>query len=108
MPGVVAFRPKNIGVPEVNKKTGKTFFRTPRNTKYSEGIPDIVCCYHGRFIAFEVKRDSKVKPSKEQIDFMTDVNALGGKVFVVWSLSQVVDLLTGLSLDEKMDPPSLS
>lgn len=52
------------------------------------GIPDIIACYHGGFIAFEVKTKSgKVTALQEAT--MQKIRKAGGQAFVVRSLEEV-------------------
>lgn len=56
------------------------------------GIPDIICCYHGKFIAFEVKRPGN-KPTKLQEKTIKDIQASGGQAFVVHSVDEVKNII---------------
>lgn len=62
----------------------------------SAGIPDIVCCYNGAFVAFEVKTDSG-KPSKLQNVTIKQINNAGGVAAVVRSVEDVQRVL-GLNI----------
>lgn len=58
----------------------------------ARGIPDIICCYRGRFIAFEVKgRDEK--PTAIQVAQMHRVEVAGGRSYVVETVEQVTRIL---------------
>jgi penicillin-binding protein-related factor A (putative recombinase) len=59
------------------------------------GLPDIICCYSGLFIAFEVKTD-KGKLSKLQEITLQKINAAKGKAFKVTSLREVKEILKSL------------
>lgn len=56
------------------------------------GIPDIICCYHGKFLAFEVKTE-KGKLSKLQEITMDKIQNAGGTAVKVTSLEEVKDIL---------------
>lgn len=56
------------------------------------GIPDIVGCYRGRFIAFEVKTDVG-RVSKLQEYTIRQIVAAGGMTSVVRSIADVQALL---------------
>lgn len=56
------------------------------------GIPDIICCYKGRFIGIEVKRPGG-KVSKLQEITIKKVTAAGGITFVAYSLDDVKEQL---------------
>ena len=59
------------------------------------GIPDIICCFHGRFIAFEVKTD-KGKLTKLQEIMMRRIEAAKGKAYKVTSVEEVKKILKHL------------
>jgi hypothetical protein len=46
------------------------------------GVPDIIACYGGRFIAVECKANGN-KPTALQLDNLQDIEACGGMAFVV-------------------------
>lgn len=52
------------------------------------GIPDIICCYHGRFYGFEVKNEVG-KPTKLQEAAIRKINKAGGTAAVVRSVEEV-------------------
>lgn len=56
------------------------------------GVPDILCCYRGRYFAFEVKRPSE-KPRELQEYQMGKVRKAGGIAAAVSSLDDVKDVL---------------
>lgn len=56
------------------------------------GVPDIICCYKGKFIAFEVKT-LQGKLSKLQEIMIKRINEAGGMAFKVTSLEEVKDIL---------------
>lgn len=58
------------------------------------GIPDIICCKDGQFLAFEVKRSGN-KPTKLQDETIKAIKAAGGQAFVVYSLDDVIQALAG-------------
>lgn len=57
----------------------------------SEGEPDIVGCYNGRFYAFELKTIVG-KPSKLQEYKLGQIRGAGGTALVVNDLQQIKDL----------------
>lgn len=57
-----------------------------------KGIPDIICCWKGRFIAIEVKVGSN-KPSKYQECKIKEINRAGGLAFVAYSIDDVINKL---------------
>ncbi len=56
------------------------------------GLPDVICCYKGKFVAFEVKTE-KGKLSKLQEITLKRINEAGGMAFKVTSLEEVKDIL---------------
>lgn len=58
------------------------------------GIPDIICCYRGRFYGFEVKNEIG-KPTKLQGATIRKINAAGGTAVVVRSVEEVRRVLEG-------------
>lgn len=56
------------------------------------GIPDIICCYKGKFVTFEVKT-KKGKLSKLQEVMIERIRQAGGVAFKVTSVQEVKDIL---------------
>lgn len=56
------------------------------------GLPDIICCYRGRFFAFETKMD-KGKASKIQLFIHTKIRAAGGVVEVIRTLDEAIEII---------------
>ena len=52
------------------------------------GIPDIICCYRGKFMAFEVKTE-KGKTTALQNSVINKMQKCGGKAVVVRSVNEV-------------------
>lgn len=52
------------------------------------GVPDLIVCYKGRFIAFEVKI-GKNKPTALQEATIRAINKAGGYALPVWSVEEV-------------------
>lgn len=65
----------------VNVHGGSTFMNA--------GLPDIIGCYNGRFIAFEVKRPGG-KLTTLQAVFLDKIRAAGGVAEVVYSRENVI------------------
>ena len=61
------------------------------------GIPDIICCFHGRFIAFEVKTD-KGKLTKLQETMLERIQKAKGKAYKVTSVEDVEKILEHLDV----------
>ena len=63
------------------------------------GVPDILCCYKGRFVALEVKRDVYAKmneTSELQQRTIKQIIAAGGVAGVVTCVTEVKELLDGI------------
>lgn len=58
----------------------------------SRGCPDIIVCYEGLFIAFEVKA-ADGRPSALQKYNISEIEAAGGVASVVYSLNEVKNML---------------
>lgn len=52
------------------------------------GIPDIICCYRGKFVAFEVKTETG-KTTALQEAVINKIRKCGGKAVVVRSVEDV-------------------
>ena len=53
------------------------------------GIPDILYCYRGRFLALEVKADATKDALPWQKRQLAAISAAGGVACVVWSVEHV-------------------
>lgn len=61
------------------------------------GVLDVIVCYKGRFIAFEVKTpDEKTNVSDLQQHNINEIIKNGGLAYVVWELNQVKEIIKGL------------
>jgi hypothetical protein len=56
------------------------------------GLPDIICCIGGRFIAFEVKTATG-KLTKLQESAIARINAAGGEAHKVTSIEDVIEII---------------
>ena len=65
------------------------------------GVPDIVGCWHGRFMALEVKRPKGGRLSLIQRHVIGLIAGAGGIVGVVRSLEDVKELLSGGEHEQK-------
>lgn len=61
----------------------------------TSGIPDIICCYKGRFIGIEVKRPEG-KVSKLQEVAIRKIEGAGGIAIVAFSVEDVKRLINNL------------
>jgi hypothetical protein len=61
------------------------------------GLPDIICCYRGRFVGFEVKTpDGRL--SKLQEITIAKIKAAKGEAFKVTSVEEVQKILEALEV----------
>jgi hypothetical protein len=58
----------------------------------TSGLPDIICCLDGRFVAFEVKRPSGGRLTKLQARALEKIQAAGGIAAMVTSLDEVKEI----------------
>ncbi|MCC5910041.1 MAG: VRR-NUC domain-containing protein [Clostridiaceae bacterium] len=72
------------------------FFKTHGGMYQVAGIPDIILCYRGQFIALEIKVPGK-KPTKLQEKVLKDITAAGAIAEVVYSVEDVRGILGNLS-----------
>ena len=63
----------------------------------AQGEPDITCCYLGRYLAFELKRDEKEKARKLQEYKMKCIRNAGGLAMRIDNLKQVEEVLYEIS-----------
>lgn len=61
----------------------------------TSGIPDIIVCYKGKFVAFEVKTQ-KGKLSKLQEITIAKIQKAKGMAFKVTNLEEVEEILKGV------------
>ena len=81
------------------KKTPNCFcWKTHGGMYGTAGIPDIIACINGRFVAFEVKTETG-KLSKLQEITIQRIKEAGGKAFTVRSAAQVAAILKQLEDD---------
>ena len=87
-----------------NKTNTKIFKSLPECFAFKEhgglygtsGIPDIIVCYKGKFLAFEVKTE-KGKLSKLQEITIEKIRKANGMAFKVTSLEEVKEILKGVT-----------
>ena len=61
------------------------------------GIPDIICCYKGRFIAIEVKRpEAKTNVSPLQVANITMIINAQGEALVAWDKEMVKTFINNI------------
>lgn len=67
----------------------------------ASGVPDFICCYHGRFIGVECKAGSNT-PTALQINNMKRIELAGGTAIVINedNISLLETLLKGINYEE--------
>ena len=71
----------------------KCFFWKEHGGQYgTAGIPDIIVCYKGRFIALEVKIGSN-QPTRLQAATIEQIRRAGGIAVVVSSVDEVKEIM---------------
>jgi Holliday junction resolvase len=71
-------------------------FKTHGGMYAQSGIPDIIVCYKGRFLALEVKTTSG-KLTRLQESTLTKINAAKGYACKVTSLQEVKEIVENLN-----------
>jgi len=75
------------------------FFWKEHGGQYgTAGLPDLILCYRGRFVAFEVKTPTG-KPTKLQEITIRRIKDAKGKAFVVRSVQEVQAIIKNLEED---------
>lgn len=78
------------------KSVDGLFFWKEHGGQYgSSGIPDLIVCYRGRFIAFEVKSDKGKTTVLQEITIRKIIKA-GGYAMVVRSVEEVRSVIEAL------------
>jgi len=88
--------------------------KTYGNPLVTRGLPDITGCYRGRYIAFEVKRDSSGKPTEIQAFRLAEITRAGGIARVISSVQEAeaildrIDAIQEARLRDRKKPPTSS
>jgi hypothetical protein len=61
----------------------------------TSGIPDLLCCFHGAFVALEVKRPGN-KPTPSQAAQLEGITRAGGRALVVHDADEALAILSVL------------
>lgn len=95
------------------KERGAWYFMPVSNGMGQVGIPDIICCYKGIFVAIEAKAPGKrdaVTPNQRRV--IGDIQKADGFAWVVDNPSDLPELFNAMDVfyklenpDEKVDPP---
>lgn len=71
------------------------------------GLPDIICCIRGRFVAFEVKTPTGRLTKLQEVTIQR-IREAGGKAYKVTSVGEVrliLSSLEGLAHEDRLDIP---
>lgn len=79
-------------------------FKVWGSSQQEKGIPDNICCYRGRFLAFEAKRREDQKPSPYQQYQIGRITAAGGVATVIHSVEEAMSFLD--RIDEELGGPA--
>lgn len=71
-------------------------FKVQGSASQARGVPDIVGCYRGLFVGFEVKRPKVGRLSQLQAHRIEQIQAAGGRAYVVCGVEDVRQALDGL------------
>jgi Holliday junction resolvase len=59
------------------------------------GIPDVICCYNGSFVAFEVKAENGRVSDLQEYN-INQIKSSGGSAFVVRSVDEVKQIISAI------------
>lgn len=62
--------------------------------RYRKGVPDILMCFFGQFVAIELKKDKSIGPTKLQQHNILEINNAGGYAFWSDNISEIMSKLT--------------
>lgn len=90
-----------LKVVEILKEFGVYYFYASTGGYGASGVPDIICCYKGRFIGIECKA-GKGKTTALQEKNIAQINAQGGLAIVVNedNIEDVNELLKQIEKDD--------
>ena len=100
-PGLMLFRANLMGVAWAGKieSQGRGMVLLSKARPIASGLPDgfsdLFGMYRGRFVAIEVKRDSRSKPKAQQIAFLRAIHTAGGFAGVARSTDDARRILAG-------------
>lgn len=78
------------------RERGGFWAKTHGSPVVTRGLPDIIGVYNGRYIAFEVKRDSTGKPTELQEFRMKEIRTAGGVAVLIYTADQAIAILDRL------------
>ena len=75
---------------DLEKRENVWFYKTHGHVMARAGVPDIVCCVCGFFVAIEIKRISG-KLTKLQEECINEINNKGGNAIVVYGFNDYME-----------------
>lgn len=81
---------------ELVERMGGYVIKVHVSSFQSQGEPDLVCCYKGLFVAFELKIEGN-KPSPLQLEKIEDIKRAGGIALPVYSINEIKETLYEIS-----------
>lgn len=76
------------------KAEGGFWFKVHGSVFQTSGVPDILGCWKGRFVAIEAKCEGN-GPSEIQKDVMKLIHSAGGRTGVAYSVTEALDVREG-------------
>ena len=73
------------------KSVGAWYDNNVRTGYGRAGVPDLVCCYRGRFLAIEVKASGAKAPTPYQRRELAAIVQAGGRAIVAWEVFHVME-----------------
>jgi len=65
------------------------------------GIPDVICCFDGKFVALEVKRNERGRVAPLQWLRKEEIENAGGESYIPWSVDMVKEIFESHDKSEK-------
>ena len=86
------------------KEMGGYVIKIAASAYQSTGDSDLICCYKGRFIAFELKVEGN-KPSALQLERIEDIKRAGGIAKPIYNIDEIKETLYEISRIQQGDKP---
>lgn len=64
--------------------------------RFTDGIPDIIMCFRGRFVGIEFKRDKNCQPDQMQIYNICAIKRAGGAAGCFWEPQDAINFIETL------------
>jgi hypothetical protein len=92
MPAAQLEAPITKKIMKTLKEIGAFRYKTHGAQDQIRGLPDIICCYRGRFFGLEVKRPGR-RATPLQALTLEQIKLAGGVAGVVHSVEEAIELL---------------